>query len=153
MRYMGQYAFHTTNMYLCQYAFHTTNMYLCHPWDEYVGIFEKICTVWKPKVLFGDFSSDCEGLLLGKTWSGASPQNKDLHYNGVVMILFLRLTNYQNPILKGVVNFGLKEKAVIKNLFANLRSNPSISCSVLNTHIYIKWDPKGAVHQLRKFPS
>ena len=48
------WAFHTTNMYLCQYAFHTTNMYLCHPWDEYVGIFEKICTVWKPKVLFGE---------------------------------------------------------------------------------------------------
>ena len=134
-------------------------MYQCHPWDTkvYWHIWENLyslkteSTTWWNCGTF--FSSDCEGLLLGKTWSGMSPQNKDLHYDGVVMILFLQLPNYQNLILKGVLNFGLKAKAVVKNLFANLRSNPSISCSVLSTHIYIKWDPKGAVHQLRKFPS
>ena len=73
-------------------------------------------------VIFHLIVRDC---CWGKRDQERSPQNKDLHYNGVVMILFLRLTNYQNPILKGVVNFGLKEKAVIKNLFANLRSKPS----------------------------
>ena len=89
-----------------QYAFHTPNMYQCHPWDTkvYWHIWENLyslkteSTTWWNCGTF--FSSDCEGLLLGKTWSGMSPQNKDLHYDGVVMILFLQLPNYQKSDFK-----------------------------------------------------
>ena len=108
-----------------QYVSLSSMRWVCwHIWENLYSL-KTESTIWWICGCGRSFSSDCEKLLLGKTWSGTSPQNKDLHYNGVVMILFLRLTNYQNPILKGVVNFGLKEKAVIKNLFANLRSKPS----------------------------
>ena len=144
-----------------QYAFHTSNMYLCHPWDTkvYWHIWENLYSLKTESTIWWICGRFFHLIVRDCCWGRRDQERPPKTKIFIIMefwhalILFLQLPNYQNPILKGVLNFGLKAKAVVKNLFANLRSNPSISCSVLNTHIYIKWDPKGAVHQLRKFPS
>ena len=89
-----------------------------HEIQKYIGIFEKICTVWKPKVLLGETAVDFSHLIVrdccwGKRDQECPPKTKIFIMMEWWWSYFFNSQITKNPILKGVVSFGLKEKAVI----------------------------------------